>query len=117
MACSGCGKNKIGLSASKAFVLGQDDQNPPIYALVKQNGVLPGVPVGQYRWVTGTGVSAAVEEGLIIESGVTPNRAHIAPQEVWCVKEGASERCFRTLALAERYGRRSGSEPEHRILR
>ena len=55
----------------------------PIYALIKQSGLLPNVRVGEYRWVTGMGVAKAIEDDLASQyllgfypGGTTVDRVH-----------------------------------------
>lgn len=117
MGCAACGQKRIGFSAATAHVLGSDTKTNPIYVLVKHSNVLPNVRIGEYRWVTGSGVAGAVDEGLISESGVSSRPAHIKPSEVWCVTVSGSERCFRTLDLARRYARKTNSPIEHKLLK
>lgn len=116
MGCSACGGRRIGFSAATAHVLGSDSSEAPIYAQVKADGILPNVRVGEYRWVTGTGVTQAVDNGVLVESGVRPKPTHLAPSEVWCVTTAGTERCFRTIDQARRYSRANDSPIEHRIL-
>lgn len=116
MGCASCGQKRIGFSARTAHVLGRDASSDPIYVLVKQDGVLPNVRVGEYRWVTGSGVESAIESGLIIESGIRPQPAHLSPSEVWCVVYSGSERCFRTIEQARRYATKYNAPIDHRIL-
>lgn len=116
MACAACGQRRIGFSASTAHVLGADSPMQPIYALIKQSGLLPNVRVGEYRWVTGMGVAKAIDDELIQESGVRPKPTHLAPSEVWCVKTSGTERCFRTIEQARKYAQKNNSPIEHRLL-
>ncbi len=117
MACAACGQRRIGFSAATAHVLGSDCSESPIYAQIKTAGLLPNVRVGEYRWVTGSGVSNAISNGLLVESGVRPKPTHLAPKEVWCVATSGSERCFRTVEQARKYAKKNNSPIEHRLLK
>lgn len=117
MGCAACGQKRIGFSANTAFVLGTDAPDSTKYVQVKQANILSGVRVGEYRWVTGSGVAQAEEEGLILESGARPQGAqHLRPKEVWCVKMSGTEKCFRTMDQARRYSKMYDSPIEHRTL-
>lgn len=64
MAC--CGASRApGMSASRALVLGEDDGSGPQYLMVNDNNLVSGVRAGQMRFFKGSGVAAAIEEGLL----------------------------------------------------
>ncbi len=117
MGCAACGQKRIGFSERTAFVLGSDAPGSSKYVQIRNENIIKNVRVGEYRWVTGSGVEQAIEEGLILESGSRPKAAsHLRPREVWCVNISDNEKCFRTRDQASRYSKMYNAPIEHKEL-
>lgn len=108
MACSSCGKKRLGLSAAKPFVLGSDNDIAPQWVKILDPHLLSGVRKGEYRFVRGSGVGKAFGEGKIAVAGATKSSSQ--PPAEFCVEIRTGKRCFRTLESAERYSRSTGSK-------
>jgi hypothetical protein len=111
--CSSCGKKSRGLpgaTSQNAIVLGDANGEPaqPATFLTAH----PNAAVGDYKYVTGTGVTAAVDAGDIrlgyqqYPTSTTAPAPTLSPTPEWYVQTGVKRWIgFRTRAAAERYAR------------
>lgn len=65
-----CGSSRaVGLRPNTAFLIGSDDGQAPRYVKFNDGDLVPNVPAGANRYVRGSGVDQAIEEGKIEDAG------------------------------------------------
>lgn len=114
MGCSSCGKRRTmpGQTVTAPYVLGERADLPVHKVRVEQRGVIPTAGVGAIRYVVGTGVQPAVDEGQLTVLQTYEAAGYKTVQGVsgtlYCVGTGDNEVCYtdaeQAIAAAEQAG-------------
>lgn len=101
------------MSSQKAYLLGEEDGSESRYYYIADATLLPGVPSGAHRYLRGSGVAKALEEGKVqtVDQARTLIASQNARHYLVHLPNGKTLR-FRVQRTAEQYAKQSGGTLE-----
>lgn len=116
MGCCGSG-NLPGNSPNRPVILGQLDPDAPVvYARVMESGqdLLQGISAGDQRYFSGTGIEAALEQGMLMDvsAAAVRSKKQAARHEFLVVAPGHEPERFGVWRAAKARARQIGGRIE-----